>query len=58
MSETAVKTDQIRIPDFSGLGYKVADPAQADFGRKEITIAEREMPGLMSVRKNTRPSSR
>ncbi len=55
MSETAVKMDQIRIPDFSGQGFKVADMAQADFGRKEITIAEREMPGLMSVREKYTP---
>ncbi len=30
--------------------YKVADLALADFGRKEISIAEHEMPGLMSIR--------
>ncbi len=30
--------------------YKVADPALADWGRKEIAIAETEMPGLMAVR--------
>ena len=30
--------------------YKVADISQADFGRKEIKIAETEMPGLMSMR--------
>jgi len=30
--------------------YKVADIALADFGRKEITIAEKEMPGLMAIR--------
>src|SRR5947209_5270039 len=30
--------------------YKVADINLADFGRKEIDIAEKEMPGLMSVR--------
>ena len=30
--------------------YKVADIGLADFGRKEITIAEREMPGLMALR--------
>ena len=40
----------IQIPDYSHLAYKVADMSQADFGRKEITIAEREMPGLMAVR--------
>src|SRR5258708_17217413 len=31
--------------------YKVADISLADFGRKEIDIAEQEMPGLMSIRK-------
>ena len=30
--------------------YKVADINLADFGRKEISIAEREMPGLMAIR--------
>jgi adenosylhomocysteinase len=30
--------------------YKVADMSLADWGRKEITIAEQEMPGLMSIR--------
>ena len=33
------------------LAYKVADISLADFGRKEITIAESEMPGLMSIRR-------
>ena len=32
------------------LKYKVADMALADWGRKEITIAEHEMPGLVSIR--------
>src|SRR5215203_7249348 len=31
--------------------YKVADISLADWGRKEISIAEHEMPGLMSIRK-------
>ncbi len=31
--------------------YKVADLALAEFGRKEIRLAEHEMPGLMSVRR-------
>jgi adenosylhomocysteinase len=30
--------------------YKVADIALADFGRREIAIAETEMPGLMAIR--------
>ena len=36
---TTVKTD-----------YKVADLGLADFGRKEIELAEHEMPGLMAIR--------
>ncbi|NBX94545.1 MAG: adenosylhomocysteinase, partial [Actinobacteria bacterium] len=30
--------------------YKVADIALADYGRKQIQLAENEMPGLMSLR--------
>lgn len=38
------------------LSYKVADINLAEFGRKEINIAEKEMPGLMSIRKKFGPS--
>ncbi|MFV0593464.1 MAG: adenosylhomocysteinase [Draconibacterium sp.] len=38
------------------LTYKVADISLADFGRKEIEIAEKEMPGLMSIRKKFGPA--
>ncbi|MET0595807.1 MAG: adenosylhomocysteinase, partial [Polyangiaceae bacterium] len=31
--------------------YKVADIKLAEWGRKEIGIAEKEMPGLMALRK-------
>ena len=31
--------------------YKVADISLAEWGRKEIEIAEEEMPGLMAIRK-------
>ena len=37
------------MPDIS-LDYKVADLSLAEWGRKEITIAEHEMPGLMAIR--------
>ncbi|NDH88114.1 MAG: hypothetical protein EBY61_05695, partial [Actinobacteria bacterium] len=30
--------------------FKVADIELAGFGRKEITLAEHEMPGLMALR--------
>lgn len=32
------------------LPYKVKDMSEADYGRKEIDIAEKEMPGLMTLR--------
>ena len=32
------------------MDYKVADLSLAEFGRKEITLAEHEMPGLMALR--------
>src|SRR5580765_1872472 len=35
--------------------YKVADINLADWGRKEISIAEKEMPGLMSIREKYAP---
>ena len=38
------------IEDINKHDYYVADIEQADFGRKEIAIAETEMPGLMAVR--------
>ncbi|MGK2862508.1 MAG: adenosylhomocysteinase [Chitinophagaceae bacterium] len=41
--------------DFS-LPYKVADISLADWGRKEIRLAESEMPGLMSIRAEYGPS--
>ena len=31
--------------------FKVKDINQSDFGRKEISLAETEMPGLMALRK-------
>ena len=37
------------------LTYKVADLSLADWGRKEMQLAEREMPGLMSVREKYGP---
>ena len=43
----------IQTPD-----YKVADIALADWGRKEIAIAETEMPGLMALREEYGDSSR
>lgn len=41
--------------DNKKLPYKVADMSLADFGRKEIIMAENEMPGLMAMRKKYGP---
>ena len=41
--------------DFN-LKYKVADMSLAAWGRKEIKLAEAEMPGLMSIREEFGPS--
>ena len=37
--------------------FKVKDLSLADWGRKEITLAEHEMPGLMQTRKKYKPLS-
>ena len=50
-----IAVDEITLPDYSGLNYKIADEAETGFGRREITIAEQEMPGLMSIRENYGP---
>ena len=39
----------MRVPE-SIMDYKVADLSLADWGRREITLAEKEMPGLMALR--------
>jgi adenosylhomocysteinase len=35
----------------NGIDFKVADLSEAEFGRKEIRLAEHEMPGLMTLRR-------
>jgi adenosylhomocysteinase len=39
----------------SSKDFRVTDPALADWGRKEIAIAETEMPGLMAIREEFVP---
>jgi adenosylhomocysteinase len=39
----------------AALGYKVADISLADWGRKELDIAEKEMPGLLAIRQQYAP---
>jgi adenosylhomocysteinase len=38
------------IDPFADLPYQIADMGQAEWGRKEIQMAEHEMPGLMAIR--------
>src|SRR3984893_2324730 len=40
----------IKVQEKEEADHKVADISLADWGRKEISIAEREMPGLMAIR--------
>ena len=41
----------------STLPYKVKDMSLAEWGRKEIMLAEAEMPGLMAIREEYGPST-
>ncbi len=43
-------TTATATPPTTGSDFKVADLSLAEFGRKEITLAEHEMPGLMAIR--------
>jgi adenosylhomocysteinase len=55
MTTQTLSASAIQLPDYTGQSFKVADQSQAEFGRKEIVIAEQEMPGLMSVREKYGP---
>jgi adenosylhomocysteinase len=44
------KRKQESVPTVEGKTYRVRDMGLADWGRKEIAIAETEMPGLMALR--------
>jgi adenosylhomocysteinase len=48
---TATSAPSTSATSTDGLDFKVADLSLAEFGRKEIRLAEHEMPGLMSVRR-------
>ncbi len=48
---TAVATaDGLTIDEVNGIQYKVRDLSLAELGRKELRLAEHEMPGLMALR--------
>jgi len=50
MTQTLSKPQKGTNGYISALEFKVADLGLAEWGRKEIMLAEQEMPGLMSVR--------
>lgn len=52
---TAVLAPEMTQTTDTALPYKVADINLADWGRKEISVAEQEMPGLMSIRAKYAP---
>jgi adenosylhomocysteinase len=51
---SAIRPSKVSLPTIdkakNGLEYKVADLSLAELGRKEIRLAEHEMPGLMALR--------
>ncbi|WP_018333312.1 adenosylhomocysteinase [Actinomycetospora chiangmaiensis] len=47
----AVGTTHEKYAEKNGIDFAVADLSQADFGRREIRLAEHEMPGLMALRR-------
>merc|ERR1711872_306706 len=50
------QTQQDRADMAPKVPYKVADISLADWGRKELILAENEMPGLMYLRQKYGPS--
>ncbi len=51
MSVDASTTPDRRLQNVNGLDFAVADLSLHEFGRKEIRLAEHEMPGLMELRR-------
>src|SRR5438309_623787 len=47
---TTTSAPSTKATSVNGLDFKVADLSLAEFGRKEIRLAEHEMPGLMALR--------
>ena len=45
-----------KVPDYKVPDYKVKDISLAEWGRKEISMAQDEMPGLMAIRREYGPS--
>src|SRR5215471_10281694 len=56
MAPVATKAPSAERASKTAPDYVVADLGLADWGRKEISIAEHEMPGLMAMRRKYSPS--
>jgi len=56
MTSTLPSESEAPVTSPAGGDFKVADLSLAAFGRKEIQLAEHEMPGLMAVRREYAPS--
>ena len=48
---TSVQNGPLTADSRNGIDFKVADLSLAEYGRKEIGLAEHEMPGLMALRR-------
>ncbi len=51
LSASTLPSTELTVDRFGDLDFKVADLSLAEFGRKEITLAEHEMPGMMALRR-------
>ena len=50
-NEEGLYMTELKADVLNGIDFKVADLNEAEFGRKEIRLAEHEMPGLMALRR-------
>ncbi|HEY3894990.1 MAG TPA: adenosylhomocysteinase [Pseudonocardiaceae bacterium] len=48
---TVAPAAEKKLQNLNGIDFAVADLSQADFGRNEIRLAQQEMPGLMTLRR-------
>ena len=51
MTTSEMPRTSLQADTRNGIDYKVADLSLAEFGRKEIRLAEKEMPGLIALRR-------
>ncbi len=51
MTTSVTSGSALTVEHRGGIDFKVADLSLAEFGRKEIRLAEHEMPGLIALRR-------